>query len=121
MSISLTIKESPITNTLLLTNAPTNWYGHIYRCIVTTGQGTITGPSYTLKFWLVWNGSVSNAWENPANWNCNQVPDGNIDVTINPGVTRFPEINSSGTCRSFSAKTGVNITVKSGAIFVITH
>ncbi|MEO6254608.1 MAG: M43 family zinc metalloprotease [Ferruginibacter sp.] len=109
------------TDTLLLTNAPTSWYGTIYRCMINTGSGIVTSPSYILKFWLSWNGSVSKAWENPANWNCNQIPDGNIDVSINPGAANYPEINTSGTCRSLSAKPGVSVTVKTGASFIITH
>lgn len=109
------------SDTLQIISAPTSWYGYKYRCVLTDGSSTVTSEVFTLKFYMVWYGITNNAWENPANWNCNILPDANTDVIIYPGVTRFPEINTSGTCRSLTAKPGVNVTVKTGASFIITH
>jgi hypothetical protein len=33
-----------------------------------------------------WNGSISEAWQNPLNWNCNAVPGINSNVIIPAGV-----------------------------------
>lgn len=109
------------SDTLQITGAPTSWYGYQYRCVLTEGATTVTSEVFTLKFYMVWYGSTDKAWENPANWNCTTLPDANTDVIIYPGVTRFPEINTSATCRSLTAKPGVNVTVKTGASFLIAH
>ena len=108
-------------DTLHIINAPTSWYGYKYRCILTDGSNSATGQIYTLKFSLIWNGSADNAWENPANWNCTVLPDANTDVIINPGAAHYPEVNTSGTCRSLTANSGVNVTLKTGSTFIITH
>ena len=109
------------TDTLHLTNAPTFWYGYKFRCVLTDGSNSAIGQISTLKFSLIWNGNSDNVWENPANWNCNTLPDANTDVIINPGSSHFPEVNTAGTCRSLTANSGVNVTVKTGSTFIITH
>lgn len=107
------------TDTLQLTNAPTSWYGYKYRCVVTEGSNSINSEIFTLRFSQIWKGSTDAAWENPANWNCNTLPDVNTDVIIMPGTINLPEVSTSGTCRSLITKTGVNIVVKTGATFVL--
>lgn len=109
------------SDTLQIINAPTSWYGQQYRCVLTDSSSTLTSQTYILKFFLIWNGTTDSGWENPANWSCGTLPDANTDVIINPGVTNFPEINTAGICRSLTAKPGVNVTVKTGASFIITH
>lgn len=109
------------TDTLQITGAPTSWYGYTYRCILTDGAVSDTSNIFTLKFSLTWNGATDNSWENPANWNCGVLPDANTDVMIYPGAARFPEINTSVSCRSLTAKPGVSVTVKPGAHLMITH
>lgn len=96
------------TNTLQITGAPTSLYGYEYRCVA---DGNF-GPVYILKFVSTWTGSSDNNWENPANWNCNAVPDGNTDVIINSGT---PMLNSNRSVRTFTSSAGVNVTVKNGA------
>lgn len=102
------------SDTLYISNAPTNWYGYKYRCTLIDGIITATGPVYSLKFSLSWIGVIDNAWENPANWNCNIVPDSNVDVFINSGAPRYPEISTDANCRSITSKPGTSIIVASG-------
>ena len=102
---------------LFINNAPSNWYGYQYRCLV---DGTNYSTTIALKFTAYWNGSVSNAWENPLNWNCGIVPDGYTDVIINNGPPNAPVVNSISSCRSVSARPGTSITVKPGALLLLT-
>ncbi|MBK8855721.1 MAG: hypothetical protein IPN10_16860 [Saprospiraceae bacterium] len=75
------------SDTLVITNPPTNWYNNIYRCQVTLHNNTLmNGPSYPLKFIYIWTGLVDNNWENPSNWNCTGIPTQNSDVIINTGT-----------------------------------
>lgn len=108
------------TDTLQITNAPTSWYGYKYRCILTDGTNSVTGQEYTLKFSLMWSGSVSTAWENPANWSCNAIPDGNVDVVINNGLANYPQVNSTAYCRSLTTKHGATIIVSNNQNLIIT-
>lgn len=96
---------------LKLINAPTSWYGYKYRCYITKGNNTSYSETKTLKFQLVWNGSVSTAWENPLNWGCSKVPDSFIDVYIY-GNTRFsPVVSLPSSCRSLTVVQGAVCTV----------
>jgi CUB domain len=109
------------TDTLQILNAPTSWYGNKYRCVVSNGSSTVNSQTFILKFFLIWNGSISTNWENSANWNCNSIPDGNVDVIINSGVPRFPQVNTIANCRSLTTQSGVSIIVSTGSTIFITH
>lgn len=101
-------------DTLQLINAPTSWYGYKYRCLVTNGNDTTTGETRILKFSMIWNGSINNLWETPANWSCGYVPDANTDVYINASMPSYPEINSNVSCRSLHLQPGTSLDVKPG-------
>ena len=109
------------SDSLQIINAPTSWYGYKYRCILTDGSSLANSQVFTLKFFLIWNGATDTGWENPANWSCNTLPDGNTDVIINSAVPRFPQINSNVFCRSLTTKPGVSVTVTTGNNLTITH
>ncbi len=61
-----------------------------------------------------WNGSVSTAWENPANWSCGVIPDANTPVDISSPNPNYPVINSMATCKSMNVSTGASVMVNSG-------
>jgi len=65
-----------------------------------------------------WVGSVSHAWENPANWSCGVVPGPDADVTINSGTV---VVNSNVTIRSLSLSPGVSFTVTAPFNLTTTH
>ena len=61
-----------------------------------------------------WNGSVSDEWENPANWSCNALPGINSVVVIPSGVLNYPTISITTEVKSLEVRTGATITVKTG-------
>lgn len=101
--------------TLQLLNVPTSWYGYKYRCLV---DGSNYSLVQTLVFQNTWLGTVSSAWENPANWSCNALPDGNTDVHILQGPVL---VSSNAICRSANVGPGINITIATGQTLTITH
>jgi hypothetical protein len=101
--------------TLQLISVPTSWYGYKYRCLV---DGSNYSLIQTLVFQNTWLGTVSSAWENPANWSCNALPDGNTDVHILQGPLL---ISSNAICRSANIGPGINITIANGQTLTITH
>ncbi len=90
------------TDTFLLANASSDWYGKQFRCMIINGLDTTYSKIYTLKFVTSWTGAVDTAWENPANWKCGSIPDTNTDVIINTGSPYLPKVNRSTSCRSIS-------------------
>lgn len=66
-----------------------------------------------------WNGSVSDAWEHPANWNCNQVPGINSNVVIPTNVSHYPLVISSTEIKSLELRTGSSITIRPGVILKV--
>ena len=95
------------TDSVITLQLPTSAYGYQYRCRV---NGTLLSRSVTLKFETQWSGVASNAWENPANWSCGQLPDAYTDVVIPTGVIN---VNSQAVCRNIrllSAQAQITIT-----------
>lgn len=70
------------TTTLQFTNIPQTWDGYQYRCVIDSTPGFF----YTLQFANTWKGTISNAWENAANWSCGIVPNSSTNVIINSGT-----------------------------------
>ena len=107
------IYSDATTPNLKITGAPSSLYGYKYRCNANGNYSSV----YILKFISTWTGTSDNTWENPANWNCNAVPDANTDVIINSGS---PVLNSVRSVRTLSAGFSVNVTVKAaGKLTVI--
>jgi len=61
-----------------------------------------------------WTGTVSTAWENPANWNCGMIPNATTDVTIPTGLNNYPVINSAAICRRIKQQPNTSVLVKTG-------
>jgi len=92
-------------SSLHLNNIPSSWYGQQYRCKVDNDTTNV----YTLKLSATWTGAVDSTWENPANWNCNTIPDSNTDVIIDHGRVI---LNSSAMVRSVALKNAAELIVK---------
>ena len=101
------------TDTLHISNAATSMCGYKYRCTVTNNSNISYSDEYTLRFLLKWTGASDNAWENPANWSCNQVPDMYTDVIIDSGLVNYPVVNSNAACKSITVKPFTSVTVNS--------
>ncbi len=99
------------TSSLSLASPPTNFTGYKYRCLITNGTLTTYSTENVLRFGVIWNGSISTAWETIGNWNCAAIPDQYTDVIIRGGLPRYPNVNSSGICRSISVQPGSTVTV----------
>jgi hypothetical protein len=100
------------TGNLQLVSIPSAWYGYQYRCLVNGNVGDL----FQIKFANTWTGAVSQAWENPANWSCGKVPDGNTDVTIGSGTVL---LSANTTVRSLQLGPTVNLTVASGVVLTV--
>jgi ELWxxDGT repeat protein len=102
---------------LSLVNLPSTAYGWEFRCLV---DGSFYSRSYTLRFLAYWVGAVSNAWENPANWQCGAVPDANTDVLIQC-MYNAPIISSNASCRSLILMNRQQVRVATGFSLTITN
>lgn len=109
------------TNTITITNAPPVFFTNNYRCEITTGNGIVYSQLFILKYSMVWLGATSNAWENPANWSCNMVPNEKTEVIINSGTQFSPEINVSTNIRTLIAVPASNLVIKTGAVLLVNH
>jgi C1A family cysteine protease len=71
---------------------------------------------------LTWNGTVSNEWNDAANWSPANVPDAAKDVLI-PGVARKPVINQSpatpAVCKNLTIDEGSSVTINSGKALTV--
>jgi hypothetical protein len=101
---------------LTLINIPSSWAGIKLRCLADGYPGNV----FTLKFSETWIGFMDTTWENPANWDCNQVPDEFTDVLMDAGATHFPTVNSNAYCRSLSVPPGTVVNIKPGFVLYIT-
>lgn len=99
---------------LSITNAPSNWYGYQYRCVVAGNYSR----TFSLKFSNNWTGAVNNLWEEPGNWSCGSVPEMNTDVIIGAGTI---VINSNVTIRTLSVVAPATVTVVTGNTLTILH
>lgn len=99
------------TSILSVTGAPTSMYGYRFRCVV---NGSQYSEIFLLKFGMTWEGTVSTAWENPANWSCGSLPDDKTDVIINGSKPNYPVVNSNVMIRTLRMNPGATGTVNTG-------
>ncbi|MEO7313532.1 MAG: LamG-like jellyroll fold domain-containing protein [Chitinophagaceae bacterium] len=99
------------TSTLAINNVPAIINGNQYRCVV---NGISNSRIYTIRISESWGGSMSDAWEIPANWNCGVVPDENTDVVVNGNMPNYPRVNTNITIRSLRVNPGATVTVTAG-------
>jgi hypothetical protein len=106
------------SDTLFLNNPSTTLYGNKYRCAITNNSVTTYSNENDLKFTAYWLGTVSNAWENPANWGCGFLPDRNTDVIINQGT---PVLSSTTAIRSLLVNPSASLTINPGNNLTVVH
>jgi uncharacterized repeat protein (TIGR01451 family) len=114
-----TIYSGAATNQLQLTTPPTTMQNYKYRCVVTTGAVPSVSEVYVLRFGVVWNGTSSSVWEDPANWDCGILPDENTEVSIYPRLHN-PVLSTNRSCYSLSVLPSASLTLNPGIILTIT-
>ncbi len=66
---------------------------------------------------VTWNGSVSNAWENPDNWICGIMPNIGSIVIIPFGVPNYPRVNANFEIKTLFVNANASIVIMSGVLF----
>ncbi len=66
---------------------------------------------------VTWNGTVSNAWENPDNWNCGVIPNVSSIVIIPFGVPNYPKVNANYEIKTLYINANATITIQPGVQF----
>ena len=77
-------------------------------------NGGTFSQTYTVRFNVSWEGTVSTAWENLANWSCGALPDFNTDVIVNGAKPNYPQLNSNTDIRTLKINSGATVTIKPG-------
>ena len=103
------------TANLRITAASSSLYGYQYRCIA----GGNIGQPVQLTFVNYFTGAVDGSWENPQNWSCNKIPDGNTNVIIT--CAKVVTVSSNAVCRSIVSKLNANLVVKTGYSLTLSH
>jgi hypothetical protein len=98
-----------------------------WNTIYTYTNYTLPGTGLNIYQWLysfrltnIWNGTVDNSWENPANWSFGIVPDTYVDVVIKPGTPFSPTVNSNISVHGIKVQSGAFLTVSPGVTVSIT-
>ena len=102
------------SNVLTLNNPSTQWYGYKFRCAITNGSTTTYSKTDTLRFVSTWYGGRDSAWENPANWGCNKVPDQYTDVELYGNAVYLPVVSSNQAVRSLKGFDKSSLKIKAG-------
>jgi hypothetical protein len=68
-----------------------------------------------------WNGSISTAWENPANWSCGVLPTIGSNVIIPSGLARYPVVSFMYEIRSLLLQPGSSVTIQPGVLFKLNN
>lgn len=103
------------TATFNITASASSLYGYQFRCVV---GGSFSQP-VQLKFVNYFTGTVDGNWENPQNWSCNKIPDGNTDVIIS--CAKAITISSNAVCRSIVSKLNASVVVKTGYSLTVSY
>lgn len=99
---------------LQLSAIPSSFSNYVYRCLVDESPD----PGWLMDFSNTWVGTISNSWENPANWSCNVVPDTYTNVVVHSGSI---VISSNVTIRTLQINPAASVTVASNGVLTITN
>lgn len=61
-----------------------------------------------------WTGDVSAVWNTSGNWSTGSVPGDQANVTIPSGLSTYPEISTTASCKNLSVENGAVLTVTPG-------
>ena len=106
------------TASLSLNNISSSFNGYQYRCVTETSISNTTTLTVLKLNQYEWTGTVSNEWENPANWLCGEVPGQDATVIINSGNII---IHSNVSIGNLQLQPGTLLTVAAGYTLTIAH
>ncbi len=64
----------------------------------------------------IWNGSISNSWDNPNNWDCGNIPTVGSNVLIPSGLSLYPTVYIHTEIKSLTLLPGSAVTILPGVI-----
>jgi hypothetical protein len=73
-------------------------------------------PLFDCTVQNMWSGKLSTAWEDVANWSCNELPGPNSTVLIPSNVPRYPVVNLSTEIKRIQVDPGASVQVKAGQL-----
>ena len=92
------------SNTILLSGTPSQSGTFNYTIIPSgCGSATATGTLKVRSYRNTWNGTASNLWNNPTNWDLNKVPSTGDTLVFPAGVANTSTINDIPAGTSFSS------------------
>ncbi len=106
-------------DSLIIIKPPTNFVFNKYRCIITTSSALLYSDTYQFRIKATWQGSVDSAWYNPANWECNKIPDQFVDVNIPSGKPNYPTVNNTTSINSLKLENGSTVNINTGVTLEI--
>jgi len=68
---------------------------------------------------LLWTGYISQAWENPDNWQCGILPNASSEVIILPSALLFPQVNFDDEIKKLTLNTSTSIIFQPNTNFII--
>ena len=75
--------------------------------------------SFDYHNYYEWTGAINNDWNNPSNWSKGMVPGEAWNVLIPQGLSNYPKIVGSGSCKILHLETGASITIPDGSVLNI--
>jgi hypothetical protein len=90
------------------------YYGGVGRG--DTSNSVTFVPLFDCSVQNMWSGKLSTAWEDVANWSCNELPGPGSTVLIPSNVTRYPVVNLSTEIKRIQIDPGASVQVKAGQL-----
>ena len=112
---------SPIVVALNPTTTTSYTVGSITDNNFSNVTSNLTGTPVSVNITTaVWKGTVSNVWENPANWCGGSVPSSTTVISV-PNVPNLPIISTNvNSVKDITIETGANLTINDGAKLTVT-
>ncbi|MBI3233837.1 MAG: T9SS type A sorting domain-containing protein, partial [Bacteroidetes bacterium] len=84
--------------------------------LIVSGLGCTTSSTYdTLTvFENGWIGIIDTMWSRAANWCSGSVPTATSNIVIPAGVTNFPTVHTSASCRNITIASGASLKIVNG-------
>ncbi|RTQ52109.1 T9SS type A sorting domain-containing protein [Hymenobacter gummosus] len=106
------------TDNSILVNPPSTQQYRVRATNVNSGCYDEAVVTVNVGGQFSWSGSVSNDWNNTANWACGVVPTFGDNITIPAGMPRYPVISAPAAVRNITIESGGQLTLSGGTFSV---